>query len=62
MAWHGPTRCSMRHAGSSARHREAAWSRGAIGAQAHARRRRGVMVVGVGKWCWPSLLAFKEDK
>jgi hypothetical protein len=33
-----------------------------IGAQAHARRRRGVMVVGAGNWRWPSLLAFKEDK
>jgi hypothetical protein len=22
----------------------------------------GVMAVGAGKWCWPSLLAFKEDK
>jgi hypothetical protein len=35
---------------SPARHREVARSRGTLGAQAHARRRWGMMAVGEGTW------------
>jgi hypothetical protein len=47
---------------SAARHREAAQSRGVIGALVHVRRWWGVMAVGAGKWRWTSLLTCTEDK